>query len=228
MKTAGRRAPTVVRGMRVGVLVVVSLGVGCWLALHANKWLESTILRSDKAFSVARHQEFTDERWSVSRYRTVTADSYTVSLKRGLLPQGANISEMRGSPISEVVPKAVDLDRTVFSGQAAHITVRGWPLRHSYSAYLINFSSTIVPPVPRDAGKPWAGVLWDGLLVDTALFTLPVIGAAALMRWASLALKRRRRVRTWRCVQCGYDLRGLSGEVCPECGAGNPMCGDAT
>jgi hypothetical protein len=29
----------------------------------------------------------------------------------------------------------------------------------------------------------------------------------------------RRRVRKGRCLSCGYDLRGMSGEKCPECGA---------
>jgi hypothetical protein len=27
-----------------------------------------------------------------------------------------------------------------------------------------------------------------------------------------------RRARAGRCVGCGYDLRGMSGRVCPECG----------
>lgn len=49
----------------------------------------------------------------------------------------------------------------------------------------------------------WAPTLASGILV-----------AAPLVPWWK---RLRRRRRGW-CVHCGYDIKGLDGRVCPECG----------
>ena len=65
--------------------------------------------------------------------------------------------------------------------------------------------------------------------VEFPLFRLPLLipmlalagigpACACLSVAFSLSGKRRRR-RTGCCTQCGYDLRGSLGGVCPECGA---------
>ena len=56
--------------------------------------------------------------------------------------------------------------------------------------------------------------LWPGFLVDTAFW-----GGAAFVVWSGPGFVRRRaRRRRGRCVRCGYELAGVGGGVCPECG----------
>lgn len=56
---------------------------------------------------------------------------------------------------------------------------------------------------------------WPGLLVDSAVFTLPWL--AALL--GIPAIRRLWRRRRQRCPACAYDLRSIpAAERCPECG----------
>jgi hypothetical protein len=48
-----------------------------------------------------------------------------------------------------------------------------------------------------------------------AAMVLPASWAAG---WVRGMLKRRSRRRRGRCIACGYDLRGIEGAKCPECG----------
>ena len=49
-----------------------------------------------------------------------------------------------------------------------------------------------------------------------------ILGDAALWRGWLLGRRVARRLETRRCVECGYQLRGLSDNVCPECGRRQP------
>ncbi|MCC6970797.1 MAG: hypothetical protein IT434_11330 [Phycisphaerales bacterium] len=52
--------------------------------------------------------------------------------------------------------------------------------------------------------------------VSNYAVAIQVVGFGAMLRWA---LRERWRVRhSHHCRACGYDLVGLAGEVCPECG----------
>lgn len=59
--------------------------------------------------------------------------------------------------------------------------------------------------------------VWGGLVLDTAFYGaawLLVLGLAA----SPWSLRRLLRRRSGACEECAYDLRGTSGERCPECG----------
>ena len=71
---------------------------------------------------------------------------------------------------------------------------------------------------------PWRGDLQIPLRLRPVGFALNTLFYAAIS-WGlwriPLAISRRSRRRTNRCVKCGYDLAGLvAGAVCPECGTG--------
>ncbi len=55
---------------------------------------------------------------------------------------------------------------------------------------------------------------WPGFAINTLFY--------AVILWmlfaAPFALRRWRRVKRGLCPACGYDLRGSSADVCPECG----------
>lgn len=57
-------------------------------------------------------------------------------------------------------------------------------------------------------------VRWPALAIDLAFWTV----AWWLLITIPLALRRRARRSRGRCTSCGYDLVGMTGETCPECG----------
>lgn len=75
---------------------------------------------------------------------------------------------------------------------------------------------TIDPSQLSTIRDMWHDVL-DRTLVSISIWwmTCPAIIVISLL--LAGALRRRKRLRSGRCVQCGYDLRASSG-VCPECG----------
>lgn len=58
--------------------------------------------------------------------------------------------------------------------------------------------------------------IWRGLIVDTLVFCAAWYGVL----FAAGSVRRFRRGRRGQCLGCGYDLRGLDGGRCPECGVG--------
>lgn len=56
--------------------------------------------------------------------------------------------------------------------------------------------------------------MWPGFAVDVGVYGVVWVGVLVVM----LAGVRGRRVRAGVCPECRYDLRGLVGDVCPECG----------
>lgn len=60
--------------------------------------------------------------------------------------------------------------------------------------------------------------VWPGFVVDVLVFSIPpylllvFVGGGIAMR------RRSRRRRSGLCIACGYDLSGMDGSRCPECG----------
>ena len=102
----------------------------------------------------------------------------------------------------------------------------GWP-RLAVVEHAVTMRLGVPPPVKGadlsirwGASSDWARwtlafrPLWAGFAIDTAMFGAGWWVVIGIVAW----------VRSWRrraaglCAGCRYDLRGLTGEVCPECG----------
>ena len=79
----------------------------------------------------------------------------------------------------------------------------------------LSFAWVVAPTAALTWLASAVGGVWIGFLVSVVTYgvTCVVVGF--------LALPRRRRLRWYidgRCSSCGYDVRGLEGPKCPECG----------
>jgi hypothetical protein len=64
-------------------------------------------------------------------------------------------------------------------------------------------------------------LLWPGFLVNTLLYAIVVSLIVAVFKRLVTNVRAMRdfcRRLDWQCGSCGYDLKGLDTEVCPECG----------
>jgi hypothetical protein len=99
----------------------------------------------------------------------------------------------RRSALHEAAPTALT-DKEVFW--------RGW----APTPFGSTPASVIRPPLHPE---------WPGFAIDTAFY-----GGIVFLLWSAPGfLRRRSRLRRGACPACGYDLRGSSVGVCPECGA---------
>ena len=55
--------------------------------------------------------------------------------------------------------------------------------------------------------------IWPGFAINTLFYA-----AILCLPFAPFQIRRYLRVKRNLCIKCGYDLRGTSGDVCPECG----------
>ncbi len=60
------------------------------------------------------------------------------------------------------------------------------------------------------------GLGWSAQL-DLAMYTA-IAGAAVFVVVLPLRFRPIERPKAGTCIECGYDLKGLRGDVCPECG----------
>ncbi len=78
----------------------------------------------------------------------------------------------------------------------------------------------IVQIFPRASfGLPFSTMGWTFVPLWIP-FLVSAVATLAIWKWPDSAVRRRR---SGRCVECGYDRRGLVvGAACPECGAAAP------
>ncbi len=83
-------------------------------------------------------------------------------------------------------------------------------------------SATSFPPAPGAAG--WRTLRFDSkMFAHNVVFWALVLGSGLCARdvWNIVVFRsylERVRQRTGRCIGCGYDLRHIKGDRCPECG----------
>lgn len=147
--------------------------------------------------------------------------------------RGGQVIECGGPSIStEELPAALNrsLDANDEFDRYARV---GWPIRFascfthgpSPSTIVDNFDNNWTPtPYTVTRGLATIGPfniatrpVFPGFLVLAGLFEMTLLIGRAGLRFLR-ALRQRIRTRRGLCGRCGYDLAGLSGGVCPECG----------
>lgn len=103
--------------------------------------------------------------------------------------------------------------------------IRSWGTRVSVLALWSGACIATVGSIGASGHDPWGPRgMYDALAVDGILIALA--GFAGLVgigtRRAIEAARRVAAARETCCVNCGYDLRGSPGPVCPECGGVSP------
>ncbi len=104
--------------------------------------------------------------------------------------------------------------------------IRSWALRVSVLALWSGAGIATVGLIGASGHDSWRpGGMYDALAVDGILIALA--GFAGLVgigtRRAIEAARRAAAARDTCCVNCGYDMRGSPGPVCPECGSATPL-----
>ena len=67
--------------------------------------------------------------------------------------------------------------------------------------------------------------IWRGLIINTLIGAALWFGLLTLGLWGWRSIRGTNRRLQGACVKCGYDLRGVTGGVCPECGTARTESG---
>ena len=113
----------------------------------------------------------------------------------------------------------------------------GWPLPAMRGLVVENIQPSLFlgrdlwklgSPGGWHRGLPLSPV-WPGFAVDSMVFAVPwfvllrVAGAPSRRAATAVLFRKRMRRRLGLCPVCGYDLRGMIGSGCPECGWGRSV-----
>lgn len=178
--------------------------------------------------SIGRHVFYVETFRALGRTRVVSCGIGTLDSEH----EAASIVRRMSKPLVGPIARQGWWQRRAVSlldsePAALHDAV-GWPL-HVVEGQLVGpFRSNtyqltrgcIVLEAGRSLGaaSEWRLIpfrpLWLNLLASSCLYGTPIFIVAILVR----GCRRRCRHSYGRCVQCGYDIKGLSVARCPECG----------
>lgn len=199
------------------LLAVLALGLG--IATDYVVALQSRGKGVGGGSTVATGVGVASDGWSVRVWRGRTRDALNIFFTRSTMRQASGEavrqlphSVWRGAYRRTLADPAIT--GAFINGQAY-----GWPMR-SWGGYFINAQPSgsvsawlYAPGSSQTRVLPYMPIL-PGMAVNTTVYAAAWLPLLVLLR----RLVRRRRM-PGLCGECGYDLRGLSGERCPECGA---------
>lgn len=161
-------------------------------APHSTVYLKSNgfeLLEQKTWFgSESPHQYICDRTQVGMPFRSLQRTAYLVRLPQNRTMPGGVADDLSSEPPELSFVSGIRIPK-------------GWNALH-FTPYAPEFN--LLPIMP----------IWPGFAINTLIFAL----VPALL-WLPLGpLKRARRRRRGRCVSCGYDLSGITGKSCPECG----------
>jgi hypothetical protein len=207
----------------IGVLVSLSVAWACalWSPMGGSRALTdseaSVVLR--KLTGAAAHRGVPQgvRNWGFG-WAFVFAVDATIPLPDAPAPSAGRSRALHSTALVRL-PTSPD-DRLV------HIVTAGWPLtcltgeRHTTGVSTQQHGLVEPPRAMRDLNVKPRRVLplrprWLGLAADSALYAAAIWLAVP----GTLLLRRTLRRRRGQCTACGYSLRHVDHQTCPECGA---------
>jgi hypothetical protein len=152
-----------------------------------------------------------EHRREVMRFNSISAEMFIVEPYTRYAITGAY--RTTDEPIPDWARDHIELGRGFY-----HRGSVGWPVRFAaYEAYEVNGQERLVGierlgPIPVAVRPRFPGIL----LLIAAVYGLLLAGERAL--GIPYRMRGRRRRRRGCCERCGYNLSGIGGMVCPECG----------
>jgi hypothetical protein len=183
--------------------VVVAVGVRSFLVQDAVTWSmmsEEPMTEAAMHFAASRH--FTGNFIALYRFRSISVLRGIVSVRR--YETQTPLSRW-DDPFKDHVNKA----QRVWTRAPATEAARGY--QPGGARGRLGFSARTMPV----RGVQWKGTEQD---ITFPLWPIALVTAIAPALWLKRALRDWRRRRRGLCVACGYDMRGLDGRRCPECG----------
>ncbi len=218
-------------------LVVLSLGLGV-VTTYGVAWVVAGMFRpSFKGFSFPGSKAMPG--WFVqSDARTgvvwLESGEGNEDLRGGLMMSGpfAQRDLAAWSLVDRMSPNEAQVRSGLGTGSGVYVRLQeraaGWPW-----LAVVSRACSGLPVAPKpvsgadwsirlgNAFEEWSGKtiafapVWPGFGMDVVVYG----GMWAMMVVSAIAIRRRLRVGVGRCATCRYDLSGLTGGVCPECGS---------
>ncbi len=230
--------------------VAITWGLAAWVSTSNANLVASYKFVQDldwmSGWRIYHSQSFGSERIMAMARKTIPSITQQA---QGAIYLNTDELEPWWSNLSEVMAEQVQTARDIEAKQKAqgdnsrvsptvvYDDARGWPL----VAFLSHWDSGMVPGGPKDdkqlssgielspASPKFPGVvsiddqralpykpIWLGLVVDILFYTLIWFTLIFVYEITNRALRRNKGC----CIKCGYDLRGIDNEGCPECGWG--------
>jgi len=227
------RIPRMLPRLFLRLLVLLGAGVFVTVCTVVAIALSVNVFGAPPVFARSTVDEV---EWSVSRHDGFGA-ARIISSRRVLEERAVATS---AGPPEAIVPAWLDLDAPFLAGETLSRTdavdLRGWPWPAAWCRVVhMQFTSSGPPVRLGMAGgikvtnaqwaDPWTSTplmyrerivplrpIWSGLALNSIVFSIAFAITAALF----FELRRRCRLRSGRCVACGYRVRDQP--RCPECG----------